>query len=187
MSRRGTTLIQLLVGVIVVALVMAGFLRAFANAWRMQLTSIAVPGLQRDAKDVAMKIADAARGATLCAATDSGCTVDAPAENASSSAITLYRRNDDGTMTKRTYAVGAGLFTIQIGSAGAATICNSATLTLNFYGAASYNASTLTPFVPTNSTLKTLAAIGIKASVARNGITESYSTLIRLRNSPKPQ
>ena len=78
-----------------------------------------------------------------------------------------------------------GAFQQQTNGGVATTINNDATLALVFYTGTAYNSSSLTPFTPTNATLKTLAAVGIQASVVRNGLTSSYSTVVRLRNSPK--
>ena len=89
-------------------------------------------------------------------------------------------------MKKLTLAVVGGSFQQGTNGGAATTINTDATLTLVFYTGSTYNTSSLTPFTPTNTTLKSLAAVGIQASVVRNGLTGSYSTVVRLRNSPKP-
>lgn len=58
-----------------------------------------------------------------------------------------------------------------------------------YYKIATYNASGFIPCVapsaPTTSELQRLAAIQIDAAVTQDGYTSSYSTLVRLRNSPR--
>ena len=58
-------------------------------------------------------------------------------------------------------------------------------MTLTFYQAPTYHSSSLTTYTPDNTTVKQLIAVGIATSVTRNGLSGSYSTLVRLRNSPK--
>lgn len=166
--------------------VMAAILPAMMTLWRMQKFSVSMPGVQADAQGMALRMADALRGATLCTSTDTGCTLDAPAENATATGITVYRRNDNGTLSEQTYSVVSGEFRLVKGGV-TTTFCRDAAMTLTFYGSATYNSSSLSTFSPTNATLKTLTAVGIATTVTRDGLTGSYSTLIRLRNSPKPQ
>ena len=58
-----------------------------------------------------------------------------------------------------------------------------------YYKIASYNASGFiacaSPSAPTTAELNFLAAIQIDATVTQDGHTSSYSTLVRLRNSPR--
>lgn len=184
--RRGRTLIELLAAVAIFALAMALFLPGMLGIWRIQALSYGAPTVDNDARRMVLRLADALRAATLCTASDSGCTVDAAAENASATALTAYRRNDDGTLKKLTYAVIGGDFQQQTNGGVATTINTGATLAMVFYTGSSYNPSSLTTFTPTNATLKSLAAVRIQAQVVRNGLTSSYTTTVRLRNSPRP-
>ena len=186
MRRRGTTLIEVLVAAILLAIVMAIFLPAMLSAWRMQALSFGMPTVDNDARGMALKVADALRAATLCTASDSGCTVDAAAENATATGLTAYRRNDDGTLKKLTLSVVGGSFQMQVDSNAPVTIGTGATIALVYFTGSAYNTTSLNPFTPTNATLKSLAAVGINTSVQNNGLTSSYSTLVRLRNSPRP-
>ena len=183
--RRGLGLIELLIAIVVAAIAMALFFPSMLGVWKMQTLSYGMPTVDNDARGIALSLADSLRAATLCSTTDAGCTVDAAVENATATGLTVYRRSDDGTLKKITLAVVGGAFQQQTNGGVATTINNDATLALVFYTGTAYNSSSLTPFTPTNATLKTLAAVGIQASVVRNGLTSSYSTVIRLRNSPK--
>lgn len=178
------TLVEMLVGLGVATVVMAALFPSFLNLWRMQQTSFGMPGVQDDAREAAITVAQALRSATLCTSNDgAGCTLNAAAESASSNGVTVYRRNDDGTLSEIVYSTSSGNLTAQ-SSGPATTLYPNATLALTFYGSATYNSSSLSPYTPTNATLTNLAAVGIVATVARNGLTGTYSTLIRLRNSP---
>ncbi len=182
--RRGLGLIELLIAVVVVAIAMALFFPSMLGVWKMQTLSYGMPTVDNDARAIALNLADSLRAATLCNATDTGCTVDAAVENATATGLTVYRRNDDGTLKKITLAVVGGAFQ-QRTNGVVTTIDNDATFTLVFYTGTTYNSNSLTPFTPTDATLKSLAAVGIQTTVARNGLTSSYSTVVRLRNSPK--
>lgn len=186
MKRRGSTLFEVLMAIVILAVVVAVFLPTMLGTWRMQTLSFGMPTVENDARAMALRIADALRAATLCTASDSGCTLDAAAENATTTGVTAYRRNDDGSLKRETLSVVGGTFQEQFDGAAATTINTDATLTLVYFTGATYNSTSLTSFAPTNATLKTLAAVGIKTSVQRNGLTSSYSTIVRLRNSPKP-
>lgn len=193
MRRRGSVLIQLLAGTAVTGLVMALLLQGTVSLWQMQSDGITLPGVQDDAREIALRVADALRGATLCTSTDSSCSIDAPVENATATGVTVYRRNDDGSLTEYAYGVTNGNFTMTVGSGSATsggsqttTFCTGATLTLTYYSASSYYSNGLTAYTPTNSTATTLAAVNIVSTVTRNGVTARFETFIRLRNSPKP-
>lgn len=185
MRRRGAVLVQLLVGTMLSLIVFAGLLQGVVSLWRLQKYSVGMPSVQDDAREIALRLADSLRGATLCTSADAGCTLDAPVENPTASGVTVYRRNDNGTLSELAYAVSAGKFSVAIGEK-VTTFCTDANLTLTYYSAPAYYSNSLTAFTPTAATTKSLAAVGIVASVTRNGLTGRYETFIRLRNSPKP-
>lgn len=180
MSRRGYTLIQALVGMVVGTVVGMGVFRAMIVLWRANSFSVSMPAVQDDAKSAVLTLAGALRRATLCTATDTGCTLDAAVESTSATGVTAYRRNADGSLSKLAYTISSGALRLN-----GAILVPDATIALSFYGGATYHSSSLTSFVPTASTTKTLTAVGITATVARGGLTGTYSTFVRLRNSPK--
>jgi len=179
-------LIQLLVGVIVSSIVMGLLLQGTVSLWKMQSFGVGMPGVQEDARTVALRLADDLRGADLCVATDSSCTVDAAIESPAATGVTIYSRNDNGTLSELQYAVSNGSFTLRTDNGAPTTVCTDATLTLTYYSASTYYSNGLTAYTPTSATTKNLAAVGIVSTVTRDGLTGRFETFIRLRNSPKP-
>jgi hypothetical protein len=150
----------------------------------MQKMGLQMPAVQNDARQLALTIAGALRRATLCTASDSGCVVDAAAESASTSGVTVYRRETNGSLTKLAYGVSGGNAQVTTG-ATTSILATGGSMTLTFYQGSTYHSSSLTTFTPDNTTIKQLIAVAITTSVTRNGLSGSYSTLVRLRNSPK--
>ena len=185
MKRRGAVLIELLVGSVVTGIVLTVLLQGIVSLWRMQAFGFGMPSVQDDARDIALRLADALRDATLCTTTDGGCTVGAAVEATSSTGFTVYRRNADATLSKLLYGVSGGGFTLT--TSGTTTgFSTGAGLTLTYYSSADYNSNGLAAYTPTDATAKSLVAVGIVSTVTRNGLTGRFETLVRLRNSPKP-
>ncbi len=186
MRRRGSILIQLLVGCAIMTVVMGALLQILVSLWKMQTFSTSMPGAQDDARGIALRLADAFRSATLCTTTDSGCTVDAAFESASTTGVTIYQRNDDGTLSELAYGVSNGNFTLTTGGT-TTTFSTGATLTLTYYTSSSYYSSGLTSYSPPSaSSAPSLTAVDIVATTTNNGLTARFETFVRLRNSPKP-
>ena len=185
MRRRGTTLIELLVGTAVVTVVTGALLQILVSLWRMQSFSVGMSGSQDDARGIALRLADAFRSATLCTTTDSGCTLNAAIESPSSTGATIYQRNVDGTLSELAYGVSNGNFTLTTGGT-TTTFATASTLTLTYYGSSSYYSNGLASYTPTSSTTPSLAAVDIVATTVTNGQTARFETFVRLRNSPNP-
>lgn len=179
------TLIEMLTATLAVSVIMAGLLQAFVSMWQAQTFATRMPQVQQDARQMALTLAGALRRATLCTSADSasGCTIDAAVENTSGSGVTVYKRVS-GTLTKLTYAISGANF--QLTSGGTTnTLYSDAAVGLTYYSSNSYRATNFTAYVPDSTTTKNLVSVGIQTSVTRNGITGTYFTLVRLRNSPK--
>ena len=110
MNRRGYTLIELMVAVIIIGVVMSALLTTFIAMWKAQAQSITMPATQQEAQQITTTLASAFRGAVNCATGDSGCTVGNPGANPTSTGCTLYSRNSSGTLVATTYAVSGGTF-----------------------------------------------------------------------------
>ena len=185
MRRRGSVLVQLLVGTVIMVIVMGALLQTLVSLWRMQSFSTGMPGTQDDARGIALRVGDALRGATLCTSTDSSCTLDAAVENPTASSVTVYRRDDSGNLVEYAYGVSNGNFTLT-SKGNTTTFATGATLTLTYYSSSSYYSSGFTSYTPTASTATNLVAVGIVATTTSNGLSARFETLVRLRNSPKP-
>ena len=186
MKRRGFTLVEVLVGLVVFGVVMGALFTAFCTMWNAQSLSIGLPESQQNAKQMAMTLASAIRGATYCQSTDSGCTLDAGIQNATATSCTVYSRNSSGTLVQTTYAVVNGNFQQTVGGTTTVLIPN-ATLALTYYtgpNSTTYNATSMTSFTPSATTAPDLIAVQIVATVAEGGGSTTYTTLTRLRNGP---
>ena len=181
------TLIQLLVGVIVIGVIMSAILQAFVGMWKAQGASVGMSSSQLQAQQMATTLANAFRAAALCASTDSGCIVGANAQNASATSCTIYSRNSSNALVQTTYAVNNGNFQTTVGTGSPTTVYTGASMTLTYYTSSTYYTTAMTTFTPTSSTIANLIAVGIVVSITKNestgdNSTSTYSTLVSLRN-----
>lgn len=166
-------MMQLIVGTIITLVVSGGIYQAMSSGWNLHKFSINMPWVQEDARRTAIRLANSLRRASQCISLDQGCTVDAVVENATPTGITTYGRSKTGVLTKTIY------------SSTTDTDGNSSGYTLSYYQASAYHSGSLTPYTPSSTTTKQMCAVGITATVTRDGLTGTYTTLVRLRNSPK--
>jgi hypothetical protein len=129
-------------------------------------------------------MADHLRNAQLTTATP-----EKAVSAASATSVTYYT---DSAGSQVTYFLsGSNLMRTE----GDATMSPSTVLTgvtslqFTYYKIATYNAAGFapcsSPSAPTTAELPRLSAVQIDATVAQDGFTATYSTLVRLRNSPK--
>ena len=183
MRRRGFTLVELLTGLVVFGVVLAGIFVAFVSMWNNQGISIGMPASQQGAEQIVYKLGKAFRGAATCLSTDTGCTLGSGIQNATSTGCTIYSRNSSGTLVQTTYALVNGAF--QMTTGGTTTVLSSnATVTLTYYTSSTYNSTALTTYTPSSTTVANLIAVQIVANVAENGGNNTYTTFVRLRNGP---
>ena len=183
MLRRGYTLIELLTALVILGVLLAGLLQVITSMESANTFTSRMPTVQQDAVDVVRKLAESLRGATICTSGDSGCSLNAAMEAPSGSAITIYRRASNGTLSLVTYRIQNGNFERVVNSA-ATTLVENASLSLVYYRSDGYNSNSLDVSDDPGSELSAIIAVGITATVTRNGLTGTYTTLIRLRNSP---
>jgi prepilin-type N-terminal cleavage/methylation domain-containing protein len=183
MRKRGYTLVELLVGLIVFAIVMAGIFVAFQSLWDSQNIAIGLSSSQAGAEQVEYKLSEMFQAATNCLATDSGCVQGTPVQNASSTGCTVYTRNSSGTLVQTVFATSGTTF--QMTTAGTTTVlATNVVVTLTYYTSTTYNATAMTTYTPTSSTAANLIAVGISVVDTQGGGNTSYTTLVRLRNGP---
>jgi len=181
-KRGGWALIDVLVGIIILGIVLGALFQVYTNLWDSNKYSAGMSTSQIEAQQMATSIATAFRSAVQCTSTDSGCTVGANIESASSTGCTIYSRNSSNALVETTYAVNNGNYQTTVGSGTASTIYTGASLSLTYYSSSTYNTNTLTSFTPTSSTSTNLAAVGILTSITLNGVTSTYTTFVGLRN-----
>jgi hypothetical protein len=177
-------LVQALFGLMITAVVMTALLSVVVNLQKSQLYATSMPSAHQKAQDMALLLASQIRAAELCTATDSGCTVDAAVEATSATAITVYGRDSANALTETIYRVQSTNFQKVVGNT-TTTIFTNATLALTYYTSTTYHAATLTTYTPDSTTTKNLIGVKIVASATENNLTSSFTTFVRLRNSPK--
>lgn len=185
MRRRGFTIMQVLIGGLVSLVVVSALFYVLVGFSKVSSTADTMAGTQFDAEAMAQRLAADLRKASLCTSSDSGCTVDAALSGAGTSGVTVYVRNG-GNLEQRAYSINNGNFQRAIGERTEVLQTNAA-LTLTYYRSSTYRTSSWTTFVspPTDTEAKQVIAVGINATVTRNGVAITYTTTVRLRNSPK--
>jgi type II secretory pathway component PulJ len=181
MNQRGITLVELLAAVVLGSIVLGGLFQAMIS---MATSFNQTNGLNQtvvDASDAANSIVAAIRRSASCQVR-AGCTVNpgSAIADGSSTRIWLFR-DTSGNMVK--YANDQGSIVATIGSEES-VLAENGSFTLKYFGASRYNANELQEFTPTFQTLKNVIAVEVFVTVTRNGIKETHSTIVRLRNSP---
>lgn len=182
MNRRGLTLIEILVALVVSAIVLSGIISVFLSIDKAQKFSMDMPTVQRQAQDVATIVANALRRSTLCTSSDSGCTVNAAIEGNSASGVTIYSR-PSSTLVPVTYAVNSGDFQKTV-SGSTTTIYSGVALALTYYSSSTYHANSLVSYTPTSSTTPQLIGVKVVATVTDGSASATYTTVVRLRSGP---
>jgi type II secretory pathway pseudopilin PulG len=183
MKRRGITLLEILASVALLTIVLSGLFTIFVSISGVQKFTSTMPGVQDYAQKMTLDVAAALRKATLATAADTSCTLNAAVESASSTAVTVYS-GANGSITKTAYAnSGANV------NKGGVLWYSNASLAFTYYqsSTASYHlasGSGLTAYTPSASTTKNLVAVKVAGTYTSGGLTATYSTIVRLRNSP---
>ena len=189
--KRGITLTEVMVVGSIGLAVTAGAIQMFISMNSANKFTMNMPQVQSDATDIVKMIAASLREAPLCDTT-AGCvgTADAAVLTASSTGITIYKTAAGATIQ---YSLSGGALRKTENSV--TTTLYPATVTLNM--SYLYSPGALYSMSQDPNTLSwqnqavnasdriNLIAARITATVTRNGLTGSYSTTIRLRNSPK--
>jgi hypothetical protein len=182
--QRGAVLIDMIMGLLLSFLVGAVIMSAMQTSIASRDTVIEQNESQTSARQPLDLMADHVRNAQLASAApyrvlDAGTATSLTYYTDSSRSSVSYFL--DGTTLKRT----EGDLTVS-----PTTVLTGVTsLRFVYYKIATYNASGFipctSPSAPTSAELNFLAAIQIDATVTQDGYTSSYSTLVRLRNSPR--
>ncbi len=176
-------MVEILTGLIVFAIIMAGILVAFLQMWKAQGRSVGLPASQQWAEQIAYKLANSIRGAANCSATDTGCVLNSSMQDCSSNGCTIYSRDSSGTLVQTVFATSGNNFQMTTGGS-TVVLASGATVTLTYYTSSAYYANSLATFTPTNSTISTLIAVQISVNVSISGGNTTYNTFVRLRNNP---
>ena len=179
--QRGAVLMDMMMGLLISFLVGAVIMSAMQTSVSSRETVIGQNESQTDARQPLDLVADHLRNSQLVS---TKAIVQGTASSVTyftDTAGSMVSYFLDGTTLKRTEG--------DINATPSTVLSGVTTLRLTYYKIASYNASGFvacaTPTVPTSTELARLAAIQIDATVTKNGFTSNYSSLVRLRNSPK--
>ena len=174
MSRRAVTLIEVLISGLISAIVLAVFVPQFTSLYAVNNFILQSPPVFSNATDMVNLVARDLRRSAL--------VNNAPITSGAASAVTIYTDTSGDTIT---YDVSGGYFRKTITGGTAINLFSTATLTLTYYESATYNSSGLAAYAPASlSDFQQLVAVKILGTVTRNAYVGSYTTLVRLRNSP---
>jgi prepilin-type N-terminal cleavage/methylation domain-containing protein len=183
MKRRGLTFIELTVALALLTIVLSGLFTIFVSISGVQKFTSTMPTVQDYAQKMTLDVAGAIRKATLATSLDSTCTKDAAVESATSTALTVYT-GTTGSITKVTYANSGA----NVNKSDSLWYSN-ASLSFTYYQSSTSayhlaSGSGLTAYTPSSSTTKNLVAVKVTGTYTSNGLTATYSTMVRLRNGP---
>jgi hypothetical protein len=182
MSRRGSTLIEMLVGILIALLIGAGIFQLMRTSYATEESITTGNNAITNARAPVDVLADHLRNAQQVEA-DSYAVIKEAAE----SDITYYADTAGDPVRYRLVSNRIDRTT----SAGTTTVATGVTsLSFKYYVSATYNESagvtaTTNPNAPTDAERPKLAVIEITATIAVGGVPRSYTTKVRLRNSPR--
>ncbi|MDX2064317.1 MAG: prepilin-type N-terminal cleavage/methylation domain-containing protein [Fimbriimonadaceae bacterium] len=184
----GVTVIEMMITGVVMSIILVGILGAFSGIAQTNAMVNNLPPVHSDAMEIVNKVAAEVRKAPLCTAT-SGCTTDSAIHTANANSLTIYR---DAAGSQRTFRLNNGTFEILNATTVVWSSPNVTSLTfqyltnsgLTYNMTSSFDASSWGTTV-SSTNLKGMTAIRITATTVRNGMTASYTSTVRLRNSPK--
>jgi Tfp pilus assembly protein PilW len=187
MRNRGWTAVELLVGMVITSLMLIAMYFLFMAQYNVQSVTYDVTASARDARNPLDMIGDHVRMAAMCDSTQ-GCvgTNNSVIDAASANALTYYT---SAAGAKAQYHLSGTTLVRTVGVVNTNALVNVTSLALTYYKSSTYNnanlTTTTTANAPTAAELPLLSAIRITASTTTNGRSIHYSTLVRLRNSPK--
>jgi type II secretory pathway component PulJ len=181
-TRRGVTLIEVMVVGIVMFVIAGGLLQVFTSVHAAHQSSQAIPDVQQQVTALVNELAAAIRQAQICP-TGAACVADAAVSSAGTNSISLY-----------SYCTSAGCETILYEDIGGQImkvwesediIAHNTNIQFQYYTSPEYT-STSSTFEPVeNPALAEIIAVEVSATTSRDGITATYTTVVRLRNAPR--
>ncbi len=188
-KRSGISLIEALVTCLLLGVVMGGMFQLVVSVNKANTFTVTMPVVQDEATRIVNLIASDLATAPLCTAS-SGCTTDSAIHSAAASSVSMYTA---ASGARRTYTLENGALKRFIGTATTAdlTVNDVSAFALKYCSSTDYNMATI-PAVsgwPTSITsganTKQINAISISLTINQGGLKGEYSTIVRLRNSPK--
>lgn len=186
MNRRsGVTLIELLVGIVITLFLGSVFWGLLTVSYAVNSNVIGENLVSAEARKAVEIIASHLTNAQLNTSAVNG-TLNSAIHAASETSVTYYA-DATGTDTVRYRLNGTNL---QRTDGGGDTVVaqDIQSISLNYFKASAYNsawAPTKTPTAPEAAELPELVGVQIKVVVTRDGYSADYTSVVRLRNSPK--
>lgn len=187
-NRKAFSLIEALVTMLVLGIVMGGLLQLAVSVNRTNTATVSNPVAQDEAVRVVNLLANEIRNSRMCTAT-TGCVKDSAVATAAGKEIMIYTSSAGA---KRRYLLEDDSLKRFTGDATSPdqVIPNVVNLDLKYTLSTSYNATTLADIsgwgsLYTAASLPQIIAARVEATVKVGGRMATYSTIVRLRNSPK--
>lgn len=178
MRQRGAVLIDLILGLVMSFLVGAVIMSAMQTSITSRQTVLEQNDSQTDARQPLDIVADHLRNAQL-----SG---NAAISAGNKTSVSYY---PEAGAEPITYSWSSGSLSRTEDGKTSKVLSGVTSLSLTYYRVASYNSPTFVPCInpsaPSALELPVLGAIQIDATVSQDGYTANYSTIVRLRNSPR--
>lgn len=182
-SGRGATLIETMVTLMVGAVVAAALFQGIgvlAFGWGTATDANNNTARVRTTLD---ELADHARNAATCGSSSSG-VQNSVLDSATSNSFTYYV---DNSCTKVKYYL-SGTSILRSDSGKITTLATGVTkLNFTYYKATTYNTAwttTTNPSAPTTAELPYVCGILIDATCTTNGVSNEFTTTVRMRNAP---
>lgn len=184
MRGRGVSLVEVLISAILITVAGGALVGIFGMSFRAHDVVIGQNIAYSEARKGIDLMADHIRNAQLNKNTGSG--VLNSVLHAGASDDIVYYTDDAGTQVR--YRLNGTNLERTDNSVTTVTADNVQSLTLTYYKLTSYNGAwtqTTDPNAPTDLELPTIGGVEIRVSIAKDGFTTEYKSLVRLRNSPR--
>ncbi|HRK21932.1 MAG TPA: prepilin-type N-terminal cleavage/methylation domain-containing protein [Fimbriimonadaceae bacterium] len=183
--QRGVTLVELMVGIVITLFLGSVFWGIMTISYGVNDNVVGANLVRAEARKAVEILASHLTNAQLNTSTVNG-VLNSAIHAASASDITYYTDNTGTDTVRYRYSNGTLLRTDSGGDTTVATDIQS--VSLKYFKATAYNsawAPTKTADAPEAGELPQLAGVEIKIVVTRDGRSADYTSVVRLRNSPK--
>ena len=182
MRQRGITLMELVLTLVVGTVVLGGLFQALISMSSSFTQTNAINQTVVDRGRLSHPIRHRAIRRSPNCQTRNGCTANPGSAILDGTATTIWLfRDGKGNTVKYSNQLGSIVSTV---GSEQNELAETGSFRLRYFGASRYNANELQEFTPTSATFKNVIAIELFVTVTRGRITDTHSTIVRLRNSP---
>lgn len=182
MRKRGATIIELLIGLILTCIVLYGSAQLMTAGFVAHDRTNDMSAMHRQAREAIDTLADHLRNAQMN--TNAAFAVDSSLHEATPTSVTYYTSSAGDTVT---YELKAGALLRTADGATTAVVSGVTNLNFEYFRLTTYNSSwaAIAGTTATTGELPFIGLVKISARITVNGVTGSYETTVRLRNSPR--